>query len=263
MKKFHFLTGLPRSGSTLLSNILCQNPRFFSTPSSGVIEIIAGIRNGWDSVIEFQASPNEGAKKRVIRGVFDSFYSDIERPVVFDKSRGWPMLIETLNTTFQSKVKLIACVRDVRDILASFEKIWRRDSALMQIPQERENQNRFKTLQGRVDVWLEPNQPVGSSWNYLADAIKRGFHEQIYIVDFDDLTNNPEAIMKGIYTFLGEESFIHDFDNVIQVTHEDDTVYGFSNLHTIRNKVEPMKPQWPKILGKEYERYGSMNFWKE
>ena len=36
-KTFYFMAGLPRSGSTLLSSILNQNPRFYSGPSSPVL----------------------------------------------------------------------------------------------------------------------------------------------------------------------------------------------------------------------------------
>ena len=36
-KKYYFMGGLPRSGSTLLSSILNQNPRFYSGPSSPVL----------------------------------------------------------------------------------------------------------------------------------------------------------------------------------------------------------------------------------
>ena len=33
----HFISGLPRSGSTLLANLLAQNPRFHSTATSGIL----------------------------------------------------------------------------------------------------------------------------------------------------------------------------------------------------------------------------------
>ena len=39
-KTFYFMTGLPRSGSTLLSSILNQNPKFYSGPSSPVVSTI-------------------------------------------------------------------------------------------------------------------------------------------------------------------------------------------------------------------------------
>ena len=42
MSQFHFISGLPRSGSTLLAGILKQNPRFHAAMSSPV----AGLVNG-------------------------------------------------------------------------------------------------------------------------------------------------------------------------------------------------------------------------
>lgn len=36
-KKYYFISGLPRSGSTLLANILAQNPRFHATATSGIL----------------------------------------------------------------------------------------------------------------------------------------------------------------------------------------------------------------------------------
>jgi hypothetical protein len=45
--------------------------------------------------------------------------------------------------------------------------------------------------------------------------------------------------MDGVYRFLGEEPCAHDFNNVEQTTFEDDFVYGFKDLHIIRQKVEP------------------------
>lgn len=263
MKTFHFISGLPRSGSTLLCNILSQNPTFHAGSSSGVIDLVTGIRNTWDNVQEFRASPNEVAKKDVMSGIFESFYTHIDKSIVFDKSRGWLGFIELLENLFGRKVKIIVPVRDVRDILASFEKIWRKDSKTRQIPQEKENYVKFQTMHGRAEVWLSPSQPVGLAYNRIGDAIKRGFRDRMCLVDFDSLTTEPKETMTKIYEFLGEPYFGHDFNDVKQVTKEDDTIYGFTDLHTIRSKVEPMKSQWPIILGKEFERFGNMNFWKK
>ena len=35
-----------------------------------------------------------------------------------------------------------------------------------------------------------------------------------------------------------------------QVTFEDDTVYGFKDLHTIRPRVEPIQTRWPQVYDK-------------
>jgi len=262
-REYHFISGLPRSGSTLLANILAQNPRFGTTSTSGIMDIMFGVRNSWDKLVEFQATPNDAAKVRVLRAILEAYYADSDKPVVFDKSRGWVSLIEMSEAVLGRKAKILVPVRDVRDVLASFEKLWRKNSATTQIGQESENYFRFQTMQGRCSVWLSPNQPVGLAYNRVKDALQRGYTDRLFFVDFDDMTNNPEETFKKIYKFLGEDYFEHDFDNVKQVTWENDAVHGMKDLHKIRSKVRPMEPQWPSVLGSFAEQYGRLNFWKK
>ena len=40
-----FQSSLPRSGSTLLSNIVGQNPEFHVTPTSGLLDLLKGARH--------------------------------------------------------------------------------------------------------------------------------------------------------------------------------------------------------------------------
>ena len=55
MKRLYFVAGLPRSGSTLLCNILMQNPAIYASATSGIPEVLRGIRDGWDLVSPFRA----------------------------------------------------------------------------------------------------------------------------------------------------------------------------------------------------------------
>jgi len=257
---FHFIAGLPRSGSTLLCNILAQNPRFYTTGTSGIMDVMFNVRNTWDNLIEFKASPNPEGKLRVLRGILENFYSPISQPIIFDKCRGWLSLLEMAEEVSGHKVKVLVPVRDLRDVLASFEKLWRESAKTKQVGQEAANYFQFQTVEGRTEVWLRPDQPVGLAYARLTDAMKRGYGDRLFLVDFDDLTRDPEGTLKKIYAFLGEPLFPHNFDKVEQVTWEDDAVHGFANLHSIRSKVEPMPPQWPKVLGVFAEKYGQLNF---
>ena len=87
MTDIHMIAGLPRSGSTLLCNILNQNPRFHATSTSGILEIVLAIRNQWDNVVALKASKNKAGKNAVIKGILNNYFSTIDRPVVFDNSR--------------------------------------------------------------------------------------------------------------------------------------------------------------------------------
>lgn len=260
-KDIHFISGLPRSGSTLLCNILAQNPRFKTTETSGIMDVIFGVRNTWDNLIEFRAKPNEPAKERVMRAMLESYFADAEQPVIFDKCRGWVSLLEMAEVLLQRKAKVLVPVRDIRDVLASFEKIHRAQAGLHQPFFEGQHYFDSQTAEGRAQIMLQNDKPVGLAYHRVRDALRRGFGDRMYFVEFEKLTSEPEAELKRIYQFLGEEYFKHDFNNVVQVTWENDVVHGTKGLHDIRKQVLPMNSQWKKVLGAFAEQYGKMNFW--
>lgn len=260
---FCFISGLPRAGSTLLANILMQNPRFHATHTSGIADVMFGVRNNWDKLIEFRAHPDNKGKKRVLEGILKNFYAPIDRPVIFDKSRSWLSFLEMAEEILGYKPKVLVPVRDIREILASFEKLWRENSKTTQISQEEAHYFDFQSVEGRCATWMLPGEPVGIAYNRVKDAVVRGHKEQMYFVEFEKFTNDPKKEMKYIYNFLGEKYFEHDFENVEQVTQEDDTVHGFKDLHLVRKKVAPIAPRWPDILGHAAEPYAELDFWKK
>jgi sulfotransferase len=74
-KSFAFISGLPRSGSTLLCNILAQNPETkVSKATSGLHDVLFGVRNQWDRLVEHQAEGVDPARlKRVLQSIFHSY----------------------------------------------------------------------------------------------------------------------------------------------------------------------------------------------
>jgi len=262
-KTIHFIAGLPRSGSTLLCNILNQNPKFHATSTSGILDIILAIRNQWENVNEFQASPNKKGKDAVVTKILSNYYSTVERPIIFDKSRGWCGHIELAEHILKSKIKILIPVRNITDILSSFEKLWRNQAHEWQFPQEKTNYFEWQTVEGRADIWMKNDQPVGVAYNKIRDAINRGFADRMLFVEFEDLTNNPTRTMDEIYNFLDEDAFIHDFDNVKQTTSENDDIHGIQGLHTIRPVVKPLVSDAEAILGQEViAKYSSAEFWR-
>lgn len=247
----HFVSGMPRAGSTLLMNILAQNPRFGVTATSGLYEIVRTVKVQWERIAEFRAMSEQKsrqAKVAVLGGMIHSFHALFEQPVTFDKSRGWLADIELLEEVLEQKPKILVCVRPLGDVLASFEKKYRAAMRLGTVPQEDVNFVGFQTLESRCNTLLTGSDIVGSSVNRIRDAVTRGNQECLYFVEFDRFTRHPKTVLKEIYEFLDEENFDHDFDHVEQVTHEDDRVYGWGDLHTIRSSVKPVESDWEKVL---------------
>jgi sulfotransferase len=267
-KTQHFLAGLPRSGSTLLANLLLQNPRFHATGTSPLLETLINARNHMDKLPDYRAMPEELRKTRkvnVLKGILNNYYADVERPVVFDKCRGWPFYIETAEMVLNRKVKILATVRDLRDVLSSLERLWRRNKSMMSITQEEANVFNFQTVAQRANFWVQNNQLVGLAINQIRDAFARGFKSRIHLIEFEDLTNKPAKVMADIYDFLDEPKYEHNFESIEPIVKEDDYEYNFPGLHDIRTKVEPVKSMWKEILGDEvgmvYAR--DARFWRD
>ncbi len=256
----HFVSGLPRSGSTLLCGILNQNPRFHASGTSGLVEAMFLMRNRWDAWVEHRAmeeSVSERKKLNVLKGIVEAYYADVDRPVVFDKARGWLAHIEMAEYVLERKVKVLVPVRNVAEVLASFELLWRKTSASRQMAQEKEQYFKMQTVEGRCETWMQETQPVGLAVRRLKDAVQRGLGDRLFFVPYDGLTRESEETMRGAYGFLEEEWFDHDFDNVAGVK-EDDRVHGIPGLHDVRGKVEAQAEKWPWVLGPIGQKYAGM-----
>lgn len=254
----HFVSGLPRSGSTLLCNVLAQNPRFHATATSGLLDLLFAVRTQWNLVPELRHEPDE-TLRRVMAWMLVGFHPNAGREVVFDKCRGWTSEIELLENVLRRQAKIIVPVRDVRDVLASLEKLYRRNVFRAKSTNSADYLQ-CQTVEGRCHFWLRHDQPLGIAYGRIVDAMARGFKDRLHFVHFERFTAQPMTELAAIYAFLGEPHFAHDVRHVEQVTSEDDSVYGMGDLHTIRPQIEPSTPQWPTVLGPFAEQFGQLNF---
>jgi sulfotransferase len=266
MKDFIFISGLPRAGSTLLCNILAQNPNcFVSKATSGLHDVLFGVRNQWDHLIEHQAEGINYDQLRVVLQSIINNYHQTNKEIIIDKGRGWLSLIEMAQFILGKTPKIIVPVRNLGEILASFESLWRKTTGQSQWNFEGENYIKAQTVEGRCDIWAGAAQPVGLAYNRVKDAISRGFQKDLLFVEFDDLTSKPHQTLKMVYDYLEKPYFEHNFSNVEQYTKEDDAgVHRIPDLHTIRPQVLPVPLRADKILGKQLvEKYSNLEIWRQ
>src|SRR5688500_18398279 len=125
-KKIFFNSSLPRSGSTLLQNILAQNPRFYCSPTSGVITLLESARLAFVDGPPFKAQDPKAMQagfRGLCRAALHGFYAGVtDKPLCVDKSRMWLLNYEWLEW-FYPAPKILVCVRDLRDIVGSMEKL--------------------------------------------------------------------------------------------------------------------------------------------
>lgn len=251
MKKLYFQSSLPRAGSTLLQNIIGQNPKFYVTPTSGVLELLYAARNNYSSDSSFKAQDPQLMKKGFLnfcnQGVMGFFNALTDKPYVLDKSRGWGYYYDFLNS-FYPNPKVICMVRDPRDIYASMEKNHRKYPELSSSLVNEGTMTGITTEQ-RIDIWKE-NPPVGLAFTRLYQIIKEGNDKHIHFIKFETFCKSPKKEMEKLYNYLELPYFEHDFNNIEQITEEDDKIYGIFGDHIIKNKLEYVPSNAKEILGK-------------
>lgn len=250
----HFVAGLPRSGSTLLQNLLAQSPHHHVTPTNGLINMMGVLRDNWTNFDAFKAQGIQQVQPRIaasLRAMSYGFY-EVELSqgkVVFDKSRGWLQHIELLEEVYRRPVKVICTVRDLKAVAASFEKLHRKN-ALARRQYLGPAYFQAQTIDGRAKVLLGPGGVIGLPVNFIRDALNRGVADRVLVVRYQDLTARPQQTLDWLHQQLGLQPFTYDPNHVEQVTVEDDSVHGWGpDLHTIRAQVRPPEQApWQGVL---------------
>jgi sulfotransferase len=99
--RLHFISGLPRSGSTLLAALLRQNPRFSAGMSSPVYNLFRAMLAETSQRNETAVFIDDDIRKRLLVGVFDAYYAEAApEMVIFDTNRGWTTKLPALAELF-------------------------------------------------------------------------------------------------------------------------------------------------------------------
>ncbi len=257
-RNFHFISGLPRSGSTLLSAILRQNPRFHAGMTSPVGGLFSNLIASVSAGSEMAPMVNTAQRKRLSKGLFDSYYADHEEEVVFDTNRMWTANLAALDDLFPAG-KLLCCVRNVAWIMDSMEHQFR--SNAFEHTRLFGDAAQRSTVFTRLEALANRNGLVGYAWSALNEALYGPHADKLLIIDYDLLVTHPAQVMGLIYGFLEEEPFEHDFDNVVYDAPEFDENLGAAGLHKVRKKVAP-KPRRTILPPELFEEYSKLNFWQ-
>lgn len=254
-KTYHFITGLPRSGSTMLSSILLQNPKFHASISDPLATCVKGLIDtiGGDQSMQSEV-PNE-RRKNTIHGLFNGFYGHIDKPVIFNTNRGWTYLTPLIKQVFPNS-KLIVCVRDINWILDSLEIAHRKDPLTV---------NTFaggpgKSVYERVESFMSEQGIVGFPYIGIKQAITGHERNRLILIEYNEICKNPEKTMRSIYNFIGEEYYEHNFNNVEKSWDEYDRGIG-TKMHDVKKKIEFTPRNFilpPDIL----QKYVDMEVWR-
>lgn len=264
------MSGLPRSGSTVLSSILNQNPRFYSGPSSPVLSTMFTVENHLLNNELFHGYPKPEQAKTIISSIAHQFYSDVKQPVVIDKNRAWTARVPYIEGYIGQKAKIICPVRDIDEILTSMIMLIRRnpyqegqgrinfiDEQLVKLNIPLNDDNRCEYIAG-------PQGILGQSLNAIIEGIKQGFEDRIHFVEYKDLVNQPEETLKNLYDFLEEDFYEHIFDNLKNTNRENDlNTYGLADMHQVSPRLKSTSQDPKEILSSNVlEKCKGMDIWR-
>jgi len=255
----HFISGLPRSGSTLLSAILRQNPFIHAGMSSPVGGLCQRLIAGMGPQSEFNALISDTQRENVLHAVFDGYYKDIHpQKLVIDTNRLWCSKMATLAQLFP-EARVLVCVRELLWIMDSFERILGKNPL---VASKMFRKQAGATVFTRLASLGSGQGTVGFAWNAVQEAFYGEFSDRLVLIDYEALTRQPQRTMETIYEELGLPPFTHDFENVsYREGDEFDQQLGVAGLHAVGRKVRYVER--PSILPPELiERFTGRAFWR-
>jgi sulfotransferase len=256
--QLNFISGLPRSGSTLLAAVLNQNPRFYSLGmTSPVAAVFRAVEAATSRANEGGVLISEGERLRLLAGLFGSFYLSRDG-VIFDTSRMWcaraPLLLRLFPTS-----RLIVTVREVGWVLDSFERLFRRNDM---VPSAVYGWDVDGTVYSRTSALAGPKGVVGYAINAVQEVVAAAdAPDRLLLIDYEEFCKYPTKTLRKLYSFLGERFFEHDIDNVAYESREFDATLGAPGLHTVRGAISwtPRETILPQGL---FDQFNGPNFWR-
>ena len=251
-KQLFFLVAQPRSGNTLFTSIMNQNPEIACTPNSITLEIMKDVFLLKQTDV-FLNYPDHKSLDNVLDVVYDNYYKNWSQPIIIDRGPVMtPGNFALMQKHFKRSFKCIVLLRDVMDVLASYMK-WYTEN-----PDAFPNRFNLKNDEEKLGMIMNKDGAVAKD----LEAIKNAFNypDICHFVKYDDLVARPDEEIKKIYKFIGKPYFNHKFDNLQQVEVNgmkyDDTIVG-KNMHNIRSVVRkvnnPYIEKIPKRIKQKYE----------
>ena len=224
IKKIIGLSGLPRSGSTLLSSILSQNPDIHAEGNSAVCQLMWDMQHSCNGNAKEQLLANNRNKtsKDLISSIPDIYYIDVKAPIIIDKCRSWtlPDNMMMLYNYVDSNPKVIVLERPLIEIVKSFVNL------------RKENNWQGNSEKGLLDI----GYPIERSLSGIKWAKENNKGEFLFI-QYDNLISDTQNTIDKIYKFCELEFFEHDFNNIVNKHPENDSVYGLLGQHDIRPTI--------------------------
>jgi sulfotransferase len=256
-KQLLFLVAQPRSGNTLFSSIMNQNPEIAATPNSITLEIMKDLFLLKQTDV-FLNYPDHKSLDNVLDSVFDTYYKDWPQRIIIDRGPVTTISnLQLMQKHFKRPFKCIILLRDLIDVLASYMQWYTENpNAFVNRYNLKNDEEKLATIMNKDGAVAKQLEAIKNSYNYP---------DICHFVKYDDMVTNSEQEFKKIYEFIGEPYFNHRFNNVDQVNVNglsyDDKIVG-SNMHKLFDGPvrKVYNPYIEKIPERIREKYGHIRF---
>src|SRR5208282_659547 len=234
--KFHFISGLPRAGTTLLAAILRQNPCIHASIQSPVGQCVTDLHRAMSGVNEAHWFITDEQRVRGLRALFSAYYADIKADIVFDTNRRWCANMSLILRLFPD-AWVLCCVRDPIAVIDSVERLLQTHPLTLSTIIGLESGT---TVFGRVKRLMDPLGLVGYAWNAVQEAYYGSHRDRLLMVNYDDLAQVPDKIMAEIHEKLELPEFEYSFDDIRPIPGAElfDVSIGTPGLHSLKKRVE-------------------------
>jgi sulfotransferase len=227
------ISGLPRSGSTLVAAIFNQHPNVHIEGTSGLGNLIAdtteSIFNTEKTAGLFLKANNRAdyTHKKIVPAMVNAFYSDVKKPFVIDKSRAWTdsVILENVESVVDKDIKVLILIRPIEEIIASFAALVDED----------------QRTDAFYNDFFTQAAPIKDCFTHILKVVNSG-KSNICVKTHLELIQNPAQTINEIRKFFGLSNFEYSFFGLSKYAPEDDSVYPpYKNLHALRNGVSQKK----------------------
>lgn len=225
-ERMFFLSGLPRTGSTLLASILHQNPEIHTEGQSALCPLMWDMHTSCNHSSTsashlLRVNHREETGDELLRSIPKIFYGNVDRRFILDKGFNWcvPGNYWMITEWIDQDPRVIIMVRPIEEIYASMRRLDPNDPML------------------HPDKLFKPDTaPLMFPLTGVKYA-RENNNGNFLFINYHDLVSDPKSAVEKIYRFFGLTLFDHWYSNIENATTEDDSVHGFSGMHDVRSEI--------------------------
>jgi len=244
--KFVTMAGLPRSGSTLIGNLLHQHPDMTVEMDSCLSSILTNISQHSEKVYTETQHTMKDMRilyRSFMRAGISSWLENLCHTSIYvDKDRSWAVDFDLLFNLIPT-CKVLYVVRDLRGVISSLEKMETENRIMSPSTHDlypfgdRDEYHDVDMMDKRIESYIQTDMMYTPLFG-LKEVLdcERNYLKNFKFIRYEDFMENPQKVLSDIYNFIGADDYKNDLNDVKQL-HHNDSIYAPWGDHTIRPKV--------------------------